>query len=127
MQAHGLGLVGAETFLGTGAGAGLRFGLGTRLALLASGGWLDSAGAAARVEALASYHLVTPGRPRPSLYGGAGVGVTGARGGARGHLVVVLGLETAPRRDGRWFVEAGVGGGVRVSVGYRLTRFRPRR
>jgi hypothetical protein len=127
LQVQGLGLAGAATFLGAGAGAGLRAGLGSRLSLAASGGWLEDAGGAARMEALFTYHLFTPGRPRPAPYAGAGVGVTASDGGATGQLVVVLGLETGAQRGAGWFVEAGVGGGVRVALGYRLTRWRGRR
>jgi hypothetical protein len=127
VQGQVLGLAGAAAFLGAGAGAGLRFGVGTRLSLTASGGWLETAGAAARLEALAAYHLVAPGRPRPSLYGGTGLAVTATDGAVHGHLVLVLGLEAGARTGGGWFVETGIGGGVRMAVGYRLTRWRERR
>ena len=124
IQAQALGLAGASAFAGVGAGAGLRFGLGTRLSLAATGGWLESAGAAARVEALATYHLVVPGRPRPTLYGGTGVGITATEGATRGYLVLVLGLEGGAQARGGWFIETGVGGGIRVALGYRLVRWR---
>ena len=45
----------------------------------------------------------------------------------RGYLVLTVGLENAlPRRSG-WAVEAGVGGGVRVLLGYRWRWLRPPR
>jgi hypothetical protein len=122
LQVQALSLVGATTFLGVGGGVGLRAGLGTRLALTAAGGWLESAGAAGRIEALATYHLGSLLRPRPSFYGGAGVGATATDADLAGHLVVVLGLEARP--GGGFFVEAGVGGGVRVAAGYRVTTWR---
>jgi hypothetical protein len=122
VQVQALSLVGAATFVGAGAGVGLRAGLGTRVSLAASGGWLESAGAAGRVEALVTYHLSSFSRPRPSFYGGAGVGVTGDEADVAGHLVLVLGVEARP--GGGWFLETGVGGGIRVSLGYRVTRWR---
>jgi hypothetical protein len=128
VQAQALGLAGTTPFAGVGAGAGLRLGLGTRLSLSATGGWLEAAGAAARVEALATYHLVVPGRPRPTLYGGTGVGITATGGATQGYLVLVLGLEGGVQARGGWFIETGVGGGIRVALGYRLIRWRnPRR
>jgi hypothetical protein len=126
VQAQGAGLVGAATFVGVGAGLGLRAGFGTRVSLSGTGGWLEAAGAAGRIEGLITYHLFTPGRPRPALYGGTGVGVTATEGAVRGHLVVVLGLESRAQGGG-WFVETGVGGGVRMVLGYRVTRWRPAR
>lgn len=127
LQAHALALVGGETFVGGGGGAGVRLGLGTRLAGLVTGGRAESGLAALRVEALGTYHLRPPGRPRATLYGGAGLGLLATGNGTQGHVVVVVGLEAAPRSRGGWFIEAGVGGGARLSLGYRLTRVRPRR
>jgi hypothetical protein len=122
VQGQALSLVGAAAFVGAGAGAGVRLGPGTRVSLAAAGGWLESAGAAGRVEALVTYHLASFGRPRPSFYGGAGVGVTGDESDVAGHLVLVLGVEARP--GGGWFLETGVGGGVRVALGYRVTWWR---
>ena len=41
----------------------------------------------------------------------------------RGYLVLTLGLEARPRRSSGWSVEAGVGGGFRLAVGYRWRWF----
>lgn len=41
-----------------------------------------------------------------------------------GYLVLTLGLESRPGAMSGWFVEAGVGGGARLSVGFRR-RWRP--
>jgi hypothetical protein len=129
VQGQGLAVVGSTTFLGAGVGVGATAGLGTRLSIVAAGGRLERAGTAARAEAVVAYHLRTPGRPAPALYLGTGVGITAADGGLAEHLVLVLGLETAGGSRGSWFVETGVGAGVRISVGYRHTAWRrtPRR
>ena len=41
----------------------------------------------------------------------------------RGYLVLTLGLEARPRRSSGWSVEAGVGGGFRLALGYRWRWF----
>jgi hypothetical protein len=42
-----------------------------------------------------------------------------------GYLVLTLGLESRPGTRSGWFVEAGVGGGARVAVGFRYRRLPP--
>ena len=37
----------------------------------------------------------------------------------QGYLVVAIGLEGRPGARAGWFVEAGVGGGARLALGYR--------
>jgi len=61
-----------------------------------------------------------------------GVGVYGAGGLAavsgpvdQGYLVLTLGLEARPGARSGWFVEAGVGGGARLSAGVRWRRRPP--
>ena len=59
------------------------------------------------------------GRGRARLFAGAGLsGVTGPNGG--GYLLVVAGIEGAPRARRGWSVELGIGGGARLAVGYRF-------
>ena len=64
----------------------------------------------------------------PTRRQGAGVYLAGgvaAVGGAvdRGYLVLALGMESRPGAASGWFVEAGVGGGARLSAGYRWRWF----
>jgi len=61
------------------------------------------------------------------VYAGAGVAGEVHGGDVRGLLVALLGLEARPWSGGGWFLEAGVGGGVRLAAGYRLIRLAPRR
>jgi hypothetical protein len=56
-------------------------------------------------------------------YAATGIaGVTGAK--EEGYMVLTLGLESRPGRRSGWFVEGGVGGGVRVAAGYRWRLFK---
>ncbi len=71
----------------------------------------------ARGEALLSFSL-DPLRERgPVPYVAGGVAVRGNETGADGFLVATLGLAVNPGASRGWFVEAGVGGGVRLSLG----------
>jgi len=77
---------------------------------------------AARGEALLSFSL-DPLRERgPAPYIAGGVAVLGDATGSQEFLVAVLGLSINPAARRGWFVEAGVGGGVRLSVGVALRR-----
>jgi hypothetical protein len=73
---------------------------------------------AARGELLAHF-LLSPGATgRPGAYAGGGVaGIVGRVD--EGYVVVLLGLESAPGARSGWAVEAGVGGGVRLTAGWR--------
>jgi hypothetical protein len=74
-----------------------------------------------------SFHfLLSPGRPRGvSLYGLGGLAAVIGRAD-RGFLMVGLGLESSPGARAGWGLEAGVGGGARLALGYRWRwRVRP--
>lgn len=82
-----------------------------RLALAAAAGAFDRQ-AGIRVEATAQVLL-------GALSGGAGAAYLGARSArGRGVLLALLGLETGSGRRG-WYVELGLGGGIRAAVGAR--------
>lgn len=104
------------------AGASLwsRVGSRTRLGGL---GALGGAGGepAVRLE-FAGHFLLSPRATRGvSLYGGGGLAFS--RGEARGeHLLVVVGLESRAGAQRGWIVEAGLGGGARLLVGWRWRR-----
>ena len=77
-----------------------------------------------RIEATAQF-LLQPGERRGAgPYGGLGLAFMGADG-TRGasYLTALLGVEAAPGGRGGWYVEAGLGGGVRVVAGRRFRRF----
>jgi hypothetical protein len=91
----------------------------TRMRLAATAGVGVSDGRAAGRGELVAHFLLSPGATEhPGLYLGGGIaGVVGAVD--QGYVVALVGLEGAPGRRSGWAVEAGVGGGLRVTVGWR--------
>ncbi len=96
-----------------------------RAALSVAGGGLDGE-AGLRIEATGQF-LVLPGaRTGVSPYAGLGVAYMGAphyRG--TGALVALIGIEAPEGRRHGWFVELGLGGGVRLRTGYRWRQLSP--
>jgi hypothetical protein len=94
----------------------------TRLSA-AVGAGLSSGDLAFRGELLGHFLLSPNQRERPGFYLAAGIaGVEGPVD--RGYLVLTVGLEDRPGAASGWGVEVGVGGGVRVMLGYRWRRLR---
>jgi len=90
-----------------------------RVALLVVGGILDGR-AAMRAEVTAQFLVNPAARRGMTAYGALGIAVVGAadaRGG--GYITMFFGVEQAAARRGGWFVEAGLGGGVRIAAGAR--------
>ena len=97
--------------------AAVRTSLRTRVSVAAGAG-LSGGDAAWRGELLA-YFLLNPDRQRgAALYGAGGLAVVGGPVD-EGYLVLTLGLEARPAGRSGWFLEGGVGGGVRLAAGYR--------
>lgn len=68
---------------------------------------------------VAAHFLLNPAaRTGASFYGGGGLAVSAGDVGGT-HIVVLLGLESRAGSVGGWAVEAGLGGGVRLAVGWR--------
>ena len=125
VQALGTVARAPESFVGAGAGLVLRNRTRTGVGVNAVVGVRDG-NLAGRGEALLSFSL-DPFRERgvaPYLAGG--VAVVGDRVGTEEYLVAVLGLSINPGRATGWFVEAGVGGGVRVAAGFAVRHRRLR-
>jgi hypothetical protein len=75
-----------------------------------------------RGELLGHFLLAPEERDKPGFYVAGGIaGVIGAVD--RGYLVLTAGLESSPSGDSGWAVEAGIGGGFRLALGYRWRRF----
>lgn len=97
-----------------------------RLRLLLSAGAGSAAGEFVFRSELLGHFLLSPATRGIGLYGGGGVAlVAGPR--ETGYLVLLLGVEQAPGARSGWFVEGGLGGGVRGAAGYRWRRFGGRR
>ena len=120
---HGLALLQDPEWLGGGGYAAWRPGGKPRLALTINAGSIDRH-FSGRGELLAHF-VLTPGKkPGVGLYALGGIaGVTGPRD--QGYLVLGLGLERSPGGSSGWAIEAGVGGGARISVGWRWRWLRP--
>jgi hypothetical protein len=118
-----IGLAAPDWFLGGGGAFGVRsrsgIGAGVVAALGSHRGRVGGRG-----EAVVSFYL-DPLRERGlAPYAAGGVGVTGDRTGAQEYLVVLVGVATNPGSRRGWFVEAGLGGGVRLSAGIAFRRLR---
>lgn len=100
--------------------AALRVGRRDRLSvgvgLGAAGG-----GLAGRGELLWHFLLSPEAEGRPGVYAGAGLAVA-ADSAWRGLVVATVGLDWSPGGRSGWMAEVGVGGGLRVALGYRWRR-----
>ena len=77
---------------------------------------------AARGELLGHFLLSPEEQRKPGFYLAGGIaGIGGVVD--RGYLVLTAGVEQRPRGSSGWVVEAGIGGGLRVGLGYRWRRF----
>lgn len=76
-----------------------------------------------RGELLAHFLLAPRTRRGIGVYGAAGIAAVGGPVD-EGYLVLALGAETRPGAGSGWFLEAGVGGGARLALGFRRRWFR---
>jgi hypothetical protein len=75
-----------------------------------------------RGELLAHFLLSPEERRKPGAYVAGGIAmVEGAV--SRGYLVLTVGIEQRPRSRSGWALEAGIGGGARLGLGYRWRWF----
>jgi hypothetical protein len=75
-----------------------------------------------RGELLGHFLLAPTRREGAGFYLAGGVAAVGGRTD-QGYLVLVAGVEARPGAASGWFLEAGVGGGARVSAGWRRRWF----
>lgn len=123
IQALGTVARASESFIGGGGGLVLRSRTRTGVGVNGFLGVRDG-NLAGRGEALLSFSLDPLREQGVAPYLAGGVAVTGDRVGTEEYLVAVLGLSINPGRATGWFVEAGVGGGLRLAAGFA---FRHRR
>ncbi len=121
--AGGMALFAHHGFWGPELGVARRPGGQGRFALSAAGGDYDGM-LGMRVEGTAQLLLRPGDRVGVGPYAGLGLAFLGAESthGA-GYLTALLGVESAPGRAGGWYGELGLGGGVRLAVGWRWRRF----
>jgi hypothetical protein len=104
---------------------GARTSVRTRVSATAGVGVSDG-DAAFRGEVLGHFLLSPNQRNGPGFYFAGGVAMVEGPVD-QGYLVLTVGLEDRPGAGSGWAVEAGVGGGARVLLGYRWRRLRPPR
>jgi len=95
----------------------------TRLSAAAGAG-VSSGDLAFRGEVLGHFLLSPSQRTGPGFYFAGGLAVVEGPVG-RSYLVLTVGLEDRPGAVSGWGVEVGVGGGVRVLLGYRWRWLQP--
>ena len=118
-QLHGLVVVADATFLGGGVGRALRVGRRLEVAATVSAGALEKQ-FAGRGELLAVLLLNPFQRRGVGVYGGGGVAVTGTADATDERIVMLVGIRRAGSVRVGWFLETGIGGGVRLTAGMRL-------
>ncbi len=97
--------------------AGVRTSNRTRLS--ASAGLGGSSGELAVRGEIVGHFLLSPAKRRGAgVYFGGGVAAVGGPLD-RGYLVLTAGVEQRPGARAGWAAELGVGGGIRVALGYR--------
>lgn len=104
-----------------GAYGALRTAGRTRLSLSLGAG-LSDGDLAWRGEVLGHFLLSPEQRHKAGFYFAGGIAAVEGPV-SRGYLVLTVGVEERPRGGSGWAVEAGVGGGVRATVGYRWRHF----
>ena len=112
-----------RTFAGAEVGLAHRPSAESRIGLTLAGG--GSAGTAAARAQLTLQILVNPAaRSGAGLFAGLGTAFLVRRDSpSQGYLALVLGLEGRPGSPQGWYVEGGLGGGVRIAAGWRGRRF----
>ncbi len=123
LGAGGLAALADAEFYGGAVGMARRLGGQPRLAAQAA---LGTAGgqAGVRVEASAQFLLAPAARSGVGVYLGVGLAWQGVRGTSDAtYLTALVGVEGAPGRRWGWYVESGVGGGIRAAAGIRWRHF----
>ena len=119
LQVQATGVASRPFFGGAGGGLAFRDAERNRWQGALTVGLLAGGAVGARGDFV--YHFLLDPRKRQgsAVYGGGGLTVQVAGGRIRPYVLLVVGAENAPGGTGGSFVELGVGGGVRLAVGYR--------
>ena len=118
-QVWGLAVASRPSLYAAGVGLAWRDAQRTRIAPAVALGALGDGRFGARAD-FAIHFLLDPWkRSGTAIYGGGGLTAALAGGRVTPYALLVLGAEKAPGGAGGSFVEIGVGGGVRLAIGYR--------
>jgi hypothetical protein len=119
VQVWGLAVASRPALYAAGVGLAWRDEQRSRIAPAVAFGPLGNGRFGARAD-LAIHFLLDPAkRAGAAIYGGGGLTAAVAGGRVTPYALLVLGAENAPGGAGGSFVELGVGGGVRLAIGYR--------
>jgi hypothetical protein len=118
-QVWGMGAASRPSFIGAGFGLAWRDDQRTRIAPALALGALGDGHVGVRADVGIHFLLDPTKRTGSAIYGGGGLSVAASRDRVTPFVLLVLGAETAPGGAGGSFVEIGVGGGVRLAIGYR--------
>jgi len=119
VQVWGLAVASRPALYAAGVGLAWRDEQRSRIAPAVAFGPLGNGRLGARAD-LAIHFLLDPAkRAGTAIYGGGGLTAAVAGGRVTPYALLVLGAENAPGGAGGSFVELGVGGGVRLAIGYR--------
>jgi hypothetical protein len=118
-QVWGTAVASKPAFYGAGFGLAWRDAERDRIAPAVAFGAFGDGALGARADLSYQFLLDPTKRTGSALYGGGGISVAARRGRVVPYALLVVGIETAPGGAGGSFLEVGVGGGVRVALGYR--------
>jgi hypothetical protein len=118
-QLWGTAVASKPAFYGAGIGLGWRDAERDRIAPAVAVGAFGDGGFGARADLSYQFLLDPVKQAGSAIYGGGGLTVAVRRGRVVPYALLVVGVETAPGGSGGSFLEIGVGGGVRVALGYR--------
>jgi hypothetical protein len=118
-QLWGLAAASKPAFYGAGFGVAWRDEQRIRIAPALALGSFGDGRFGARADVAIHFLLDPVKRQGSAVYGGGGLSAAVRGGRLTPYALLVLGVETAPGGGGGSFAEIGVGGGVRVAIGYR--------
>ena len=118
-QVWAVAVASRPAFYGGGFGLGWRDAQRDRFAPAVALGAFGDGRFGARVDLSYQFLLDPVKQSGSAIYGGGGLSVAMERSRVAPYLLLVVGVENAPGGGGGSFLEVGVGGGVRLSVGYR--------
>jgi hypothetical protein len=119
IQAWGLAVASRPALYAAGVGLAWRDNQRSRIAPALAFGALGNGRFGARADCAIHFLLDPDKRTGTAIYGGGGLTAAVAGGRVTPYALLVLGAENAPGGAGGSFIEVGVGGGVRLAIGYR--------